>query len=183
MVSRVRRRGLPRATEGIISAALSWLTGVGEQAASFMTIYIGREPLTRIWTLRGKSASVTRAKTSEGKCVSAATSRNPAHNATCRNSPSELAMSSPQPRIGDPAERRGARHEDVPLRTPLLAGSLLPCGLLDSVVIAAGLVHDGLLRAALEQVLFADDEVGFGSDVDADRLRGLRALAGVADGI
>jgi len=32
-----------------------------------MTIYIGREPLTRIWTLRGKSASVTRAKTSEGK--------------------------------------------------------------------------------------------------------------------
>src|SRR5881397_967866 len=47
----------------------------------------------------------------------------------------------------------------------------------------AGLVHDGLLRAALEQVLFADDEVRFGSDVDADRLRGLRALAGVADGI
>ena len=76
-----------------------------------------------------------------------------------------------------------ARHGVTHLRTSLLAGSLLPCGLLYSVVIAAGLVHDGLLRAALEQVLFADDEVRFGSDVDADRLRGLRALAGVADGI
>jgi len=44
-----------------------------------MTIYIGREPLTPILTLRGKSASVTRAKPVKESGVSAATSRNPAH--------------------------------------------------------------------------------------------------------